>query len=805
MKRFVALVLCFTIMSLGLVIYAEDDTYTIEEILGHLSDNYGTRLDINYVTTYGSNIRVNESNGIINMRITQLGDRVFSQQAKYNVSGGNINKDDIVFMSYKVRAISSEDISERGLGYTRFRVNNDSQDILGTNFFAPVGEGWVQYYKAVPSAYSYTESANLFFILGLSVQEIEVKDMSIINFGNSLDLDRFPKMSKDYEGIKENAHWRIEANKRIEEIRKSDITINITDNKGNPVNGVEVNVNQKKHKYAFGSIMSITRFYDTNEQRRDAYLERFKQMFNRTGFENAMKYHRIEENEDNIEGILNWAQENNMDVRGHTLIWLYNHLTEEEKQLVNEEPEALRGILANHVDKYTEKYSGRIASWDVVNEVNTNREFVNILGQEELINWFNIAGENDPNASLVLNDYGILSYDNAKQNFHYDMAKYLLDNGAPITTIGMQAHIGAAVSPERIIYVLDKFSDLGLDIEITEFTYEDEDEEFQAKYMRDFMTAVFSHPSTSSFFLWGFAEGLIGRRSAALCRSDLSFKPNGEVWMDLIYNQWWTNESGETDDKGIYETRAFHGTHEITVEKDGAIGVFEIEHEASPKELNIVFKDNVFIIEENDKEYNYIEGLNLIIDRENRVVKITGDDNFLGAEEMTILITDANEEIVYLDQITRDSDDGSFDFEIPLSNFLQEGSQYLIKIGNQSQECVRLWIDSSLEMTALNINKVIFKNSSSEEIESLDELGSQEEISIEVSIHSKEEQVMLVGVYDSEDSLVKIIMADSLGENNGDITFNTSIVNDISYSYIKLFLWDSLINIRPFASAIIFD
>jgi hypothetical protein len=48
-------------------------------------------------------------------------------------------------------------------------------------------------------------------------------------------------------------------------------------------------------------------------------------------------------------------------------------------------------------------------------------------------------------------------------------------------------------------------------------------------------------------------------------RSDWSIKPNGEEFLDLVFNQWWTDEDVEADGLGEALVRAFKGEHEVSV------------------------------------------------------------------------------------------------------------------------------------------------------------------------------------------------------------------------------------------------
>lgn len=72
--------------------------------------------------------------------------------------------------------------------------------------------------------------------------------------------------------------------------------------------------------------------------------------------------------------------------------------------------------------------------------------------------------------------------------------------------------------------------------------------------------------------MWGFWEGRHWRPSAALWRRDWSLKPAGEAWIELVREQWWTDESGTTDNDGNYLVRGYCGDYRVTVAHDGRSG-----------------------------------------------------------------------------------------------------------------------------------------------------------------------------------------------------------------------------------------
>ena len=48
-------------------------------------------------------------------------------------------------------------------------------------------------------------------------------------------------------------------------------------------------------------------------------------------------------------------------------------------------------------------------------------------------------------------------------------------------------------------------------------------------------------------------------------RKDWSRKPNADAFTDLVFNQWWTNESATTDADGVIALRGFKGEYNIEV------------------------------------------------------------------------------------------------------------------------------------------------------------------------------------------------------------------------------------------------
>jgi GH35 family endo-1,4-beta-xylanase len=549
-------------------------------------------LDGSSSTTTAAGVSVSKA---IRLQTTALGANAWSSQLYVKLNPG-VKKGDIIFFGFKMRGIESVTNKESTVVLTNTRLRVDGTTSTNLNVEGCVSDEWQQYFMAVASPVDSGANGGKFvFQLGMALQTIDVADVFAIDFGQSdVTLSQLPIMKTTYKGMEDDAQWRKDALERIEQIRKADVSVNVTDEKGNAIKNAEVAVNQTRHAYGFGSIVNATDFYKLDAGTQTKYLNTLKMIANRSGFENELKMNYIAQNADKIEYFLNWFKENGMDVRGHVLIYgQWSRLTPEQKVAMIENPQLLKDFTLEHIKKYVTLYKDRIYNWDVVNENMTANDFTTLLGDGVIDDWFKEAHKADPNVKLTLNDYGILSRDKGHQDYHYNLSKTLIDHGAPITTIGIQGHV-SLIPPEDILTILDRFAALGKEIEITEFTFASDDTELQAKFTRDFLISVFSHPATTSIVTWGFWEGSMYEPKAAMFKKDFSIKPNGQVWMDMIYKQWWTNEKGVTDASGNYKTRAFLGDHKVTVKANGHEVTFDISLGKEGKVVDIAYENGEF-------------------------------------------------------------------------------------------------------------------------------------------------------------------------------------------------------------------
>ncbi len=412
------------------------------------------------------------------------------------------------------------------------------------------------------------EKATISLRLGYAPQVFEIGGLTITNYKNTVAFSDFPRTPSNYVGMEAGAAWRKAANARIEKIRKGDMKVVVVGANGKTIPNATVQVAMTRHAFPFGSAVAAEELLAQTPDG-DKYRETISKMFNRVVMENDLKWGVWEGNAERSKKGVAWLSDHDIEVRGHNLIWpSWRNSPASLKTLANDKA-ALAKRINEHITGETTAMRGQVVEWDVINEPFDNHDVMDILGKNAMIGWFKIARQSDPKPTLFLNDYPPLdgeALDNAHLNSFEQNIKYLQDNGAPIGGIGFQCHVGGGViPPARLVSGLDRFGKFGLPIAITEFDINTTDEKLQAAYMRDFLTATFSHPAVNSIIMWGFWEGRHWLPDAALYSKDWKIKPVGQAWLDLVQKEWKTNATGKTARDGSFKTRAFYGDYNITI------------------------------------------------------------------------------------------------------------------------------------------------------------------------------------------------------------------------------------------------
>lgn len=309
-----------------------------------------------------------------------------------------------------------------------------------------------------------------------------------------------------------------------------------------------------------------------------------------------------ENKREQTDSAMTWLQDNDFKIKGHTLVWqTYDWATPYDLYVdgvLENDKDYVKDRINGHIDSIVPIYADSVDSWDVLNEPSDIHALTDFLAEgsthapPEAVQWFNRTKNLDPDASLSINDYGILVGNNWNLTDYKKIIDYLVTQDAAIDAIGLQCHFFEANlrnDSQRMYDVLDELAQFGLDIEITEFDMYGTGwtDEMEAEFMRTFLSTAFSHPSVSSITLWGFWDGQHWTGNAPLFDASWNLKPSGQAYEDLVLGEWWTDESGQTS-SGRYRTSGFKGDYTITVTVGSEIKTMDISLEEA-KTIDFVF------------------------------------------------------------------------------------------------------------------------------------------------------------------------------------------------------------------------
>ncbi|MBO0951960.1 endo-1,4-beta-xylanase [Fibrella forsythiae] len=215
--------------------------------------------------------------------------------------------------------------------------------------------------------------------------------------------------------------------------------------------------------------------------------------------ENAMKMGPIHPEEKryfwkDADAIVDFAQQNKLLVRGHTLCW-HNQtprwfFTDSTGKQVTRE--VLLARMKQHITDVVGRYKGKIYAWDVVNEavpdtsnaIYRKSKFYEIIGEDYIAKAFEYAHAADPSAQLFYNDYNTESA--SKRDKIYQLVKRLKDKGVPINGVGLQGHWSIyEPTKQEMEESINRFASLGLKVQITEMDMSVYPKEHERRERRD--------------------------------------------------------------------------------------------------------------------------------------------------------------------------------------------------------------------------------------------------------------------------------------------------------------------------------
>lgn len=224
--------------------------------------------------------------------------------------------------------------------------------------------------------------------------------------------------------------------------------------------------------------------------------------------------------------LMDFARQNNIEVRGHTLAW-YGGMPA-WTAAIGSRVEAERELVG-HIETVVSRYRGAIPSWDVVNEplVDWPEDesslrpsiWTSRLGPDYLPIALRATAAADPDTRLVLNEYDVEfrgARFAARRKALVRLLRSLRDRDVPLHAVGLQAHLFAdrAIDRDGLQELLVEIATLKLDVLITELDVIDyglpgkvgERDALVADMAGQFLGAVCDVVRPRAILTWGLSD-----------------------------------------------------------------------------------------------------------------------------------------------------------------------------------------------------------------------------------------------------------------------------------------------------------
>jgi endo-1,4-beta-xylanase len=350
--------------------------------------------------------------------------------------------------------------------------------------------------------------------LGLGRQDVEFGPITVLDLGaaDEVDLRGLPVNEVRWPGMEADAAWRAEAERRIDALRRRDLALSVRDAADRPVAGARVELSQRKRTFSFGSFTGYRLLDDTPDGAK--LREQFATLFDRVSVPIFWADWGWLQNEDQYVALAEWAQaQRPVDIRGHTLIYPDWRYLPSKLREMRDDPAAMQAACLAQIRWVAQRLKHvQFDEIDVTNELRTLTEVVGIIGREGVVEWFAEARRAFPGVKLCLNENTILTNGGkteAEQENLLEWYRFLKSHGQAPDVLGLQGHFSEAVTgAEDLWRILDRIAaETEAEIQVTEYDFNTLNDQLQADYTRDFLTALYAHPRVTGIALWGIWEG----------------------------------------------------------------------------------------------------------------------------------------------------------------------------------------------------------------------------------------------------------------------------------------------------------
>lgn len=405
-----------------------------------------------------------------------------------------------------------------------------------------------------------------------------------------------------------------------QQARKNNLTVRVVDQNGIPIEVVDyLQLTQDKHQFPWGG------FAQPESVRSDAldwYQNMLGSHFNALVPGNRFKWPSYEPKPNSTSAAYGTLQTwyfqgikdrfNMSQCRGHTFDWFVpmppfsNHWSRQHGC------DSYSQFIKTRVKREVASFKGQFTAYDVWNEVLHKTGMLDncSLWNTTFQDAFRWAAEEDDQALLCLNEYGLIDSDDWVGMIN--LVHQLQANSVPISCIGIQAHVtnGTVGNPHAVRFKLNQLAGTGLALHITELDYYTNatalsgsgsqirynyaSEQEQSDAFKLLVSLFFAHPGVKGIWLWSVWDGGVATRNGGIFNNDTSPKLAATTLKNMWSQDWNSSlgralPSSQVPGGPLLSTSAFHGDYTLTVYHRSQVSThkFSIDPDSASTDITI--------------------------------------------------------------------------------------------------------------------------------------------------------------------------------------------------------------------------
>jgi endo-1,4-beta-xylanase len=241
---------------------------------------------------------------------------------------------------------------------------------------------------------------------------------------------------------------------------------------------------------------------------------------------NSFRYHKDSWWFEHADSLVALAQQHDLHVRGHSLLWEQTTPRWAIKQLKKTKD---WGLVQTFFKEVLPRYEGKVHEWDVVNEPIDSEHgvdglrttiFYKSFGPGYIERAMHEARRWDKKTKLFINEYGF-DYDNPveedRRTLFLKLVERLKKNGVPLDGVGVQAHLDLSkgpLKPHIVRNFLKELRGFDIDIVITELDVKEDNkgaplplrDKRVAVEARAFLDVALDEPAVTGVVTWGLSD-----------------------------------------------------------------------------------------------------------------------------------------------------------------------------------------------------------------------------------------------------------------------------------------------------------